>query len=206
MAQESLTSDMLIFRAGTGDLQARGRLLELHWPRLVAMVSLRMDRRLSSQLDPADVVQQAMIVATRRMDVYLQNPEIPFFPWLYRLTLDRLSRAHERFLHSGGRVVALSNLAESPEADLSSGLAVDDGTSPSGNADRKDSVAKVQNAVARLRPKFREVMVMHYVESLTFREIAAILGVSESAARMRHARSLEELRRILDPSAQGIER
>jgi len=201
--------DGLLIRAAEGDLDARGRLLELHWSRLIGMVSLRMDRRLSSQLDPADVVQQAMIVATNRMDAFLHDPVIPFYPWLYRLTLDCLTRAHARLRRSAVREIAASNLAGPLTCTLSGDsvvrlarLAVDGGTSPSGKLVRKDSENLIRGAMDQLSPKLRDVLVMHYVESLTFREVPAILGMSEGAVKMRHVRGLEEMRRILQPSSQ----
>jgi RNA polymerase sigma-70 factor (ECF subfamily) len=207
VSQVTVTSEILMGRAADGDLDARGRLLELHWPKLIAMVSLRIDRRLSSQLDPADIVQQAMIVATRRMDAYLRNPVVPFYPWLYRLTLDRLARAHGRLVRSAAREIAVSNLNGPLTRNLSgdsvirlAGMVADSGTSPSGKLARKDSGNLVRGAMDQLSPKLREVLVMRYVESLTFRDVAAILGISESAVKMRHVRGLEEMRRILEPS------
>lgn len=206
-SQDVSSVDGLLLRGAKGNLDARGRLLELHWPRLLAMVSLRMDRRLSSRLDAADVVQQAMIVATRRMEAYLRNPVIPFYPWLYRLTLDCLARAHARLGREASREVVVSNLAGPLTRNLSgdsvtrlAGLAVDGGTSPSGKLARMDSENQIRGAIFRLRPKLRDVLVMHYVESLTFRDVAAILGISESAVKMRHVRGIEEMQRILGPS------
>jgi RNA polymerase sigma-70 factor (ECF subfamily) len=211
--REAVGCEVLILRAIEGDLEARGRLLELHWSRLIGMVSLRMDRRLASRLDPADIVQQAMIVATRRMDAYLRNPEIPFYPWLYRLTLDRLSWAHSRLGREAVREVAVSDLTGPLTRNIPgdsvlrlAGMAVDGGTSPSGKAIRKDSESLIRGAMDRLSPKLRDVLVMHYVESLTFREIAAILAIGESAVKMRHVRGLEEMRRVLEPSCRGPHR
>ncbi len=207
--QEQVTPDILLLRAAGGDLAARGHLFEIYWPKLIAMVSLRLDRRLSSQLDPADIVQQAMIIATRRMDAYLQNPELPFYPWLYRLTLDCLARAHTKLGRIAGNEIAVSNFAGTLSAGSVVRLAamvVDSGTSPSGKLARKDSEESVRDAIGRLTPKVREVLVMHYVESLTFREIAAILGINESAAKMRHVRGLEEIQQFLDPSREGVNR
>ena len=45
-----------------------------------------------------------------------------------------------------------------------------------------------------LTPPDREVLVMRYLEDLTFPEIAAILEVGESAAKMRHLRAIERIR------------
>jgi RNA polymerase sigma-70 factor (ECF subfamily) len=74
---------------------------------------------------------------------------------------------------------------------------IDSGTTPSGQAMRKERHRKVRNAVARLKAHRRELLVMHSDEGLKLTEIVAILGISESAARMRHLRAIEEIKRLL---------
>ena len=50
----------------------------------------------------------------------------------------------------------------------------------------------------RLSPNDREVLVMCYLEELNFGEIAAALGISENAAKLRHFRALERVRKLLE--------
>ena len=63
---------------------------------------------------------------------------------------------------------------------------------PTRRGDR-DSVA----ALARLRPRDREVLVLRHLEQLSIRDIAAVLGISEGAVKTRHLRALQRLRRLL---------
>ena len=44
----------------------------------------------------------------------------------------------------------------------------------------------------------REILVMRYLEDLTFPEVAAILGIGEGAAKMRHLRALQPIRVLME--------
>ena len=61
---------------------------------------------------------------------------------------------------------------------------------------------RVRAALEALEPNDREVLVLRYLEQLTSKEIAAVLGISEAAVKTRHRRALERLRRSLDESAE----
>jgi RNA polymerase sigma-70 factor (ECF subfamily) len=55
----------------------------------------------------------------------------------------------------------------------------------------------VRDALERLAPPDREILVMRYLEEVTFPDIAAILEIGESAAKMRHLRAIEKIRSVL---------
>src|SRR5213080_1218802 len=98
-------TDQLLASASRGDATARGRLLERHRPRLRRMVAVRLDRRVAARVDPSDVVQDAMLEAAARLDEYLRERPIPFYPWLRRMAADRLADAYRRHLRAGRRAV-----------------------------------------------------------------------------------------------------
>src|SRR5580658_8789376 len=76
----------LIDRAIRGDQEAWGELLARHRDRLRRMVALRLDRRLQGRVDASDVIQDAMLEASRRLAEYRQDPKMPFFLWLRYIT------------------------------------------------------------------------------------------------------------------------
>jgi RNA polymerase sigma-70 factor (ECF subfamily) len=63
---------------------------------------------------------------------------------------------------------------------------------------RKEQVAQAQQAIDQLRPNYREVLLLRYVEQLSMSEIGAVLGISVAAVKMRHVRALERLRELLE--------
>src|SRR5262245_6458814 len=87
-------TDQLLDRASGGDGDARQQLLDRHRARLRAMVAARLDRRLAPRLDPSDVVQEALDKAARRLDDYLRDRPLPFYPWLRQFACERVLKAH----------------------------------------------------------------------------------------------------------------
>jgi RNA polymerase sigma-70 factor, ECF subfamily len=52
-----------------------------------------------------------------------------------------------------------------------------------------------------LAPKYRQVVILHYYEDLTIKEIAHILGVSQEVVRTRLSRARKQLRKIMSEEA-----
>lgn len=51
--------------------------------------------------------------------------------------------------------------------------------------------------ISRLRPKYREVVLLFYYQELTIREIAVLLGQKESTVKQRLKRAREQLKQAL---------
>jgi RNA polymerase sigma-70 factor (ECF subfamily) len=77
------------------------------------------------------------------------------------------------------------------------------GTSPSRRLLRDELRQRVRAALERLAPHDREVLVMCYLEGLPFAAIAAILGITENAAKVRHFRALERIRKLMEHDDGG---
>src|SRR5205814_8150781 len=106
MATTNPDTDQLLDRAASGDGRARQELLARHRKRLRRMVALRLDRRLAARVDPSDVVQEALADAAARLDGYLRDRPLPFYPWLRRLAWERLVTLHRRHVRAQRRTVA----------------------------------------------------------------------------------------------------
>jgi len=68
-------------------------------------------------------------------------------------------------------------------------------------ADPVERVA-VAEAVARLKPAQREVVLLHAISGMTFREIARCLAIPEATASSRYRLALEKMRAILEREGQ----
>ncbi len=84
----------LVAQAAGGDEQALTELMERYRARLERMVALRMDRQLQGRVDASDIVQDALIEASRRLDEYAADPPMGFYIWLRWLTGERLLNTH----------------------------------------------------------------------------------------------------------------
>src|SRR5947208_13646251 len=105
MALADPDTDVLVDRAASGDGSARQQLLVRHRGRLRQMVAVRLDPRLAARVDPSDVVQEALADAARKLDGYLRDRPLPFYPWLRRLAWERIVLLHRRHVRSQRRSV-----------------------------------------------------------------------------------------------------
>jgi RNA polymerase sigma-70 factor (ECF subfamily) len=195
-------TDWLVEQASRGDPDARASLMERHRSRLKQMVSLRIDPRLAARVDPSDVVQEALAAAYPRLDGYLRDRPLPFYPWLRQFAWDCLLQLHRRHVAAHRRSVSREEawqpgLSSESVLRLSQRLLAP-GRNPSSELIRKELRGRLQVALAKLSPGDREVLVMRNLEQMSAAEIAAILGVREGTVRVRHLRALERLRSLLD--------
>jgi RNA polymerase sigma-70 factor (ECF subfamily) len=201
MAPPTPTTEELLDRVRQGDDLARGQLLERHRARLRSMIALRLDRRLAARIDPSDVVQDSLAEADRRLSDYLQSQPLPFYPWLRQLALERLVEAYRWHIRSHIRSVRREDVEISFLPDESLHLLANQlaarGSSPSARLRQKDLAEGLKAALGRLSESDREVLVLRHLEQLSVRDIAAVLGLSESAVKMRQVRALERLRATL---------
>ena len=90
MAPAPPDSDELVRRSAAGDESARQQLLARHRSRLRQMIAVRLDRRVLARLDPSDVVQEVLMEAHKKLDGYLRDRPLPFYPWLRQIAWQRL--------------------------------------------------------------------------------------------------------------------
>jgi RNA polymerase sigma-70 factor (ECF subfamily) len=204
-------TEELLGRAAGGDAAARDGLLARHRERLCKMIACRLDRRLAARVDPSDVVQDVLAEADGKLDRYLRERPLPFYPWLRALAAERLVTLHRRHVRAAKRSVrreepGLLALPDESLADLAERL-VASATSPSQRLLRQEKRQRMRDALARLPERDREVLVLRHLEALSVADTAAVLGASEGAVKTRHVRALERLRTLLEESdLQGDDR
>ena len=74
---------------------------------------------------------------------------------------------------------------------------VQGGKSPADEAAAAEERERVARAVRRLPAKYREVVVLHYLEEMSYEDVAAALRIRPDAARRRALRAREMLQRYL---------
>jgi RNA polymerase sigma-70 factor (ECF subfamily) len=192
----------LVRQAKRGDPSAASRLIDRHRARLRRMVAVRMDSRLAARLDPSDVVQEALIEALRQLPEYLRGSPMPFYPWLRQIAWNRLVDLHRRHILARHRSVD-REIQLDPQIDEQSAMRLAEillarDPSPAARMLRDELRQRVHAAIARLRPEYREVLVLRQIEQMPVSEISAVLGVPEGTVKSRHFRALAELREMLD--------
>jgi RNA polymerase sigma-70 factor (ECF subfamily) len=169
-----------------------------HREKLRSMGRLRLDRRVQARVDPSDVLQDAYVEASRRLDEYLRGPPMPLLLWLRRVTGQKLQELHRHHLvmqkRNAGREVSIG-FAAVPHTTTEA-LAVEllaRGPSPSAAALR----ARLEEVLDRMDATDREIVALRHFEQLSSAEAAEVLGIKEEAARKRYLRAMKKLRDIL---------
>ena len=127
--------------------------------------------RMAARVDPSDVVQEALTAAYPRLDEYLSDPPLPFYPWLRQFAWDRLLNLHRHHVAAQRRSVAREEVATpglSSESVLRlSQRLMSHGTSPSGHLIRQELRDRFQAALTKLSPTTGRVLVMHTLEQMS---------------------------------------
>jgi RNA polymerase sigma-70 factor (ECF subfamily) len=180
-----------------GDRQAFEQLFARHQDYLHRLVELRLDPRLRSRVDPADVVQEAHLEALNRLNTYLERPALPFRLWLRQIAFDRALKARRQHLTTARRALGREvPLPERSSLVLARQLLAG-GSTPSQRLDHRELAHRLRQAVAQLPDADREVVMMRHFEGLSNQEVACLLRIDPGTASKRHGRALLRLHRIL---------
>jgi RNA polymerase sigma-70 factor (ECF subfamily) len=141
-----------------------------------------MHRFTNSPSEAADLTQEAFLRAYKRLETF--QPGKKFFVWLYTLSLN-LARDYVR-----KNKKYTENLSED----------IDDAYREIPDQERrlihKGDTLALREALNRLPEDFREALILRYREELSMKDIARILNLSVSGAKMRIHRGLIKLRNV----------
>jgi len=197
MADE--TADAAFIQAGQSP-QERQRLFAeafvRYRPRLRQMVDWRLGPALRADIDPSDIVQDSFLDAARRLEEYLAQVRVPFYPWLRILTRQRLSTLYRRHVAGKERSRARTISLDTARVTESSAVAFRDiaarnGVSPSEAAAKRELEALVRCELDALDELDREILVLRHFEGLSCVDAARELEITDAAARKRYARALK---------------
>lgn len=169
-------------------------------PRLERMMAVRLDPRVRRRVDPDDVLQEAFLEASRRLEEYLEQRPMPFFLWVRLLTGQKLAELHRRHLDAArrdvGREITPGSIPHASSVSLARCF-VDPGRSPARAVAHAEALARVQKGLEELSEPEREILALRYFEGLSSEEAATVLGLSLSGANKRLVMALHSLRSAL---------
>jgi RNA polymerase sigma-70 factor (ECF subfamily) len=167
-ASERLSEQLLVLRCQAGDENAFEELVASYHRRLRYYL-----RRILPRADRADDVLQEVWMAVFRGLPRLADPA-SFPAWLYRIARDKASvqwrgRPPERSMD-------LSESAAEPESN---------------GEFRPEDAQEIHASLDRLAPEQREILVLRFLNDLTYEQIAEVLGcpIGTVRSRLHYAKS-----------------
>ncbi|NBD28383.1 sigma-70 family RNA polymerase sigma factor [Paenibacillus sp. T1] len=134
---------------------------------------------LKNDEDCADALQETIFRAYQAISSLREPTHVK--TWLYRILINECTTILQKRLRQSQPITL-------PEPVVNSSVYQD---------------VELKEAIDRLEEPLRLVVVLVYLEDMKIADAAAILGISEGAAKMRLKRSKAQLRSWLEPTWEG---
>ncbi len=160
----------LLIQCREGDDGAMRELYKRHSGRIYSL-SMRL---LGNRADADEVVQECFLKAWRNVGSFRGDASVG--TWLYRIALNL---CRDRFRK------------RKPEDEQTDVAEVRDSYRDTFAQDR------IENALGKLPPRYREILVMHDVLEMRHREIADVLGIAVGTSKSQLHKSRNHMRKLL---------
>jgi RNA polymerase sigma-70 factor (ECF subfamily) len=177
----------LVKRAIQGDQKAYSELMTLYWATVEKSFSLK----LQSKEDIEDLSIATFSKAFDKLKTY--NSSFAFSTWINTIatnTLIDFFRKKEQKTIS----IDLDKEEEGSAMDI-----IDNGLDPERNLIQKQKNKHIASLVHQLKPHYRELIIMRYLDELSYAEIAAKLNMPLGSVKAKLFRARDLLVEILKP-------
>ena len=189
-------TQQLVALAKDGDRSALDQLCRVYAERVRWMVRLRMGKELRSKLESMDLAQEVFIHALEGMGDFTYENEGDFVRWLSTIAEnafhDNLDKLHadkrdiRKELHLGGCGPTTGGRFFGVPGPV-------DATTPSAIMSKREDLARLEEAIDKLRPEYRQVILLAKIEELSYNQIGDRLGKSAGAVKMLVSRAIVAL-------------
>ncbi|MEO1049934.1 MAG: sigma-70 family RNA polymerase sigma factor [Bacteroidota bacterium] len=176
MSEDAIKAEQEIVQAAKRNAKAFGKLYDKYFEGIFSFVY----RRTDDEDIAADLTSQTFFKALQNIKKY-EFRGLPFSAWLYRIASNEVNKHYRKtdtkalFSVEEGRVLEI--MAESVE-----------------NAD-EEQLQLLVKLLKELPTAMVEVLELRFFEGKSFKEIAYILEITESGAKMRTYRAIEALKK-----------
>lgn len=142
-------------------------------------------------VDAMDVVQECFSLLFRRIETF--RFDAMFSTWLFRIvvncSIDQVRRQRSwSGEHVGGGLANLEDLGSEP---------VDQDPGPGETAQANELGNHVQASIQKMSPKLRAILVLRYLEGMSYEDLAGTLALSMGTVKSRLARAHIAMERVL---------
>jgi RNA polymerase sigma-70 factor (ECF subfamily) len=177
----------LLDRARAGDESARDALFTAAIPSLRVYVRARLGAGLAARVEPADVVQDALVAALPALAQFEPLASGSFVAWLCRIAERRIHALLDHFAAGKRRAAAPVTSWSAVATRLCAAS-----TSPGSAVARADERERLAAALLGLADE-REVVLQHWFEARSLREIAAAMQLPATTVHRLLGRAIARL-------------
>jgi RNA polymerase sigma-70 factor (ECF subfamily) len=169
-------------RVAAGDAEAFAPLVESHQERLIRLC----ERLLGDAEEARDAAQEVFLKAYRKAgDV---RPQGQVYTWLYRIAVNHcLNKLRRR------RLVRFLRWEDPGDRDVPAFDPPDQVADPAAALEARRRWQATRRAIERLPENQRTVLVLVRFEGLSYKQTAAVLGITEGAVESRLVRAMRRL-------------
>ena len=181
MAMPETTDEMLAQKVQAGDHAAFAELVERYEAKM-----LRYGHRfLSDRDDIDDIVQDVFIKTYQNMQSF--DTSMRFSPWIYRIAhnefVSELRKSSRRpFVPFDFDALVSHTVYEDPVEE---------------ERERAEMLQMIEAGLEKISSAYKEVLILHYLEGLGYKEIADIIQVPIGTVGVRLKRAKESLRTVM---------
>jgi RNA polymerase sigma-70 factor, ECF subfamily len=173
----------IVARVLKGDKQAYALLIEAYKGPLFNLAF----RMTGDYSDADDLTQETFIKAYQNLHQFDQEKK--YFTWLYTIGINLIrnylnKKERDRTRQAENHLLAGSHGNRGGEGDLVSA----------------ERLGKLEKNMQKLSVDLREAIILKYHQELTFEEVAAVIGDTPGAVKMRIYRGLKQLKHLMDES------
>ena len=176
MSEAEIHEELLILERARKDAREFGALYEKYFDRIFYFVL----RQVDDEELAGDLCSQTFVNALNHLPRY-EFRGLPFSAWLYRIATNEVNKHYRKT--KGKRVFSLEEAKVKELAERT-----DDGWD-------EDLIQRLLNYMKDLPTDMLQVLELRFFEDKDFKEIAFILEMTESGAKMRTYRALDKLRK-----------
>ncbi len=145
-----------------------------------------------------DICQDAFIRAHRFLRKF--DASYRFSSWIFRIA-HNVAVDHLRKKRIA--TVSLDAATESGSASLGDFLEDEKSDAPSGLVERENLAGALERALARIRPDYREVMLLRFQRDLSYSEIAGVTGLPLGTVKTHLHRGRKEMAALMRAAGWG---
>ena len=186
----------LVTLAKGGNEPALEQLCRVYGERVRRIIRLRMGKELRSRLESMDMVQDVLMCAFRDLEGFTYTSEGDLLRWLGQIAENRIRDNLDK-LHADKRdirkEIPLQDDAVTSRDDRARVFEPARNTTPSIILSKKEELDKLEKAIDKLKPEYKEVIIWAKIDGLSYNEMGRRLGKSDEAVRKLVSRAMAEL-------------